>query len=175
MRKPEGMIGASSEKDASIGANISSAHARIIRSRTLDCHSETGVDDAPHQVDRGAQQNQADVIELNFVREIDRRDELAAFLDRQAVITAVTREPGDDVISHLRKRQRNHDEIDTACAQAERSDHERKERGHQKRDGPLHEACRDPFKGEHVVLAERNAGLERVIEAECHGLGHSRL
>jgi len=26
MRKPEGMIGASSEKDASIGANISSAH-----------------------------------------------------------------------------------------------------------------------------------------------------
>jgi len=26
MRKPEGMIGASSEKDASIGAKISSAH-----------------------------------------------------------------------------------------------------------------------------------------------------
>ena len=82
------------------------------------------------RINRGAQQHQADVIELHLVREIDRRNELAALLDRQAVITTIARKPGNNVIGHLRKGQSNHDEIDPACAQAERPDHECEKRGH---------------------------------------------
>jgi hypothetical protein len=58
------------------------------------------------------------IVELHPVRQVDEATEIAAPVDRQTIVGAVTGKPRSDVIGHLRKRKRDHDEIDTAGAQA---------------------------------------------------------
>ena len=88
-----------------VGRKADRAHARVVRARALDHQAEARIDQPPDQIDRGEQQREADVIELHLVRQIERRDELAALVDGQPVVAAVARQPGDDVIGHLREGQ----------------------------------------------------------------------
>ncbi len=109
--------------------------------------------------------DQADVIELRLVGEIDRRDELAALVDGEPVVAAVARQPGDDVIGHLREGERDHDEIDAARAQRQRADHQRKQRRSGKRHRPLHEAGDDALMREDADGIAADAEIGGVAEA----------
>jgi len=59
------------------------------------------------------------------------------------------RDHGDEV-DHLRKGERDHDEVDPARAQRERADGEREQRRCEERDRPLQEARADAFIGKNA-------------------------
>ena len=65
---------------------------------------------------RQTRQRETKIIELRLVGQIDEAGEFAAVVDGQAVVAAVAREAGDDVVGHLREGERDHDEIDAAGA-----------------------------------------------------------
>src|SRR3984885_8757256 len=92
-------------------------HALFVRSQALHHEPEARIDDAPDQKDAAEQAKQAEVIELDAVRQIDEAAERAALINRQPVVAAVARQAGSDVIGHLREGERDHDEIDAARAQ----------------------------------------------------------
>src|ERR1700722_10261256 len=103
------------------------AHAPLVRARTLDHQAEAGIDEARHEIDGGDQQREAEVVELRLVGKIDHAGEGAAMIDREPVVAAVAVEAARDVIGHLRKRERDHDEVDAARAQAERANAKREQ------------------------------------------------
>src|SRR5258708_33958173 len=91
-------------------------HALLVGTNALHHHAEPRIDDAPDQIDAAKQTAEAEIIELYAVRKVDQAAESAALIDRQAIVAAVTREPRGDVIGHLRKGERDHDEINAAGA-----------------------------------------------------------
>ena len=103
-------------------------HALLVGAHALHHHAEARVDDAPDQIDAAEQAGEAQIIELHAVGEVDQAAERAALVDGQAVVATVARQPRGDVIGHLRKGERDHDEIDAAGAQRKRADHQREQR-----------------------------------------------
>src|SRR5580692_4797959 len=102
-------------------------HTLFVRAQALHHETEARIDDTPDQKAPAEQAKQAEVIELDAVRQVDQAAEGAAFIDRQPVIAAITRQAGGDIIGHLREGERDHDEIDAARAQGQCADHERKQ------------------------------------------------
>src|SRR2546423_15298 len=88
-------------------------------------HPEARIDDTPDEKDYAEQQHEAEIVENNLVREIDEAAELAAAIDRQAIVGAIAVEADADIVDHLRERERDHDEVDAAGAQAECADDQR--------------------------------------------------
>src|SRR3546814_3977712 len=64
-----------------------------------------------HEEERREQQRVADQEEAERVLAVDERQG-AAQVDRQAVLAAVGRQRDGEVVDHLRKGQRDHDEVD---------------------------------------------------------------
>ena len=91
------------------------------------------------QVDARQQQREAQIVEDRPVRQIERTEELAALVDRHSIVAAIAVEPDRDVIDHLREGEGDHDEIDAAGAQRQRTDAER-EQAQGSRRRPLDEA-----------------------------------
>ena len=120
-------------------------------------------------------QAEAEIIELHAVRQIDEAAEIAALVDRQAVVAAVAREPRCDVIRHLREGERDHDEIDAAGAQRERADHQREQRRGRKRHRPLNEAGADAFVGEHADRIAADPEIGGVAEAHHAAIAHDEI
>ena len=127
------------------GGKADRLHALLVGAQALHHQAEARIDDAPDQEDPAEQTGEAEIIELHAVRQIDQAAEIAALVDGQAVVAAVTGEPGGDVIGHLREGERDHDEIDAAGAQRERADHQREQRRRRQRHRPLDEAGADAF------------------------------
>src|SRR5580704_8946454 len=136
------------------------AHAPLVRARALDHEAEARIDQARHEIDGGDQQREAEVVELRLVGRIDHAAEGAAMIDREPVVAAVAIEPARDVVGHLRKGERDHDEVDAARAQAERADPQREQARYNERQRPLHEARADALLGENAdrVAAEAEEG-----------------
>ena len=110
-------------------------------------------------------EREAQIVEQRLVVEIENAAELAALVDGQAVIAAIAVEPDGDEIDHLRKGERDHDEINAAGAQAERADHEREQRRSRDRDRPLHQPRRDTLLGEDADRIAADAEVGGMAEA----------
>src|SRR3984957_14326904 len=78
-------------------------HAPLVGAQALHHQAEARIDDPPDQVDAAKQAEQADIIELYAVRQVDQAGKIAALVDGETIVTAVTRQPGGDVIGHLGK------------------------------------------------------------------------
>ncbi len=137
--------------------------------------AEARIGDAPDQEDHAEQTSEAEVVELHAVAEIDQAGEVAALVDGKAVIAAVARQPRGDVIGHLRKRQRYHDEIDAAGAQTERADDERVQRGCGKRDRKLDEAGADTFLRQNADGVAADAEIGGVAKAHHAAIAHDEV
>src|SRR3954471_11445419 len=107
------------------GRKADGAHAPLVGARALDHHAEARIDQPPDDIHGRQQQREAEIVEKGLVREVDPVAELAALVDRHAVVAAVAVERDGDVVGHLREGQRDHDEVDAAGAQAQRADHQR--------------------------------------------------
>ncbi len=109
--------------------------------------------------------DEAAVVELRAVREIDRIEELAAPVDVEAVVGAVAVETDAEIVDELRERQRDHDEIEPAGAQAQRADGEREQRRGGDRDRPLDEARADALLRQDADGIAADAEIDGVAEA----------
>src|SRR5712671_3226757 len=150
------------------GRKADRAHAPVVRARALDHHAEARIDDAPDQIEDGQQQSETQIIELHTVGEVDRVAEAAATVDSETVVAAIAVEADRDVIDHLRKGERDHDEIDAAGAQAERADDEPEQRRRRNRQRPLHEPGRYAFLGQdadHIAAEAEIGGMAETHHA----------
>src|SRR5581483_8505325 len=124
------------------------AHAPLVRARATNHPSEARIDQPVHQINAAQQQRETEVIEAGAVGEIESPAELAAPIDGETVVAAITGEAGSDVISHLPEGERDHDEMDAARAQRQCAGDEGEQRRNADRHRPLHEARDDAFGGE---------------------------
>ncbi|KTT53553.1 hypothetical protein SB7C_12405, partial [Staphylococcus epidermidis] len=136
---------------------------------------EARIDDAPDQIEAAEQAGQAQIIELVAIRQVDQSGEVAALVDGEPVVAAVTRQAGGDVIGHLREGQRDHDEIDAAGAQAERADHQREQRRDDERHRPLDETGADALGGEDADGIATDAEIGGVAEAHHAAIAHDQI
>ena len=150
-------------------------HARFVGAQALNHQAEARIDDTPDQIEPAEQAGEAEIIELHAVRQVDEAAEIAALVDGQAVVAAVAGEPGGDVIGHLRKCQRDHDEVDAAGAQGERADHQREQRRGQQRHRPLNEAGADAFGGENADRIAADPEIGGVTEAHHAAIAHDEV
>jgi len=118
---------------------------------------------------------QAEIIELDAVRQVDQAAEGAAFVDRQAVIATIARKAGGDVIGHLGKGERDHDEIDAARTQRERADDECKQCGDEERDRPLHETGPKTLGGEDADRIAPDAEIGGMAKAHHPAIAHDEI
>ena len=64
---------------------------------------------------------------MQVVLEHDAQAKVRAHLDVQALVTAISLDRVDQVKQHLRKRQRDHDEVHALGAQRDRADDQRQQ------------------------------------------------
>ncbi|MHC2518590.1 hypothetical protein ACVMHW_004472 [Bradyrhizobium diazoefficiens] len=150
-------------------------HALLVGAQALHDETEARIDDAPDQEQDAEKTGEAEIIELHAIAEIDQPGEVAALVDGEAVVAAVTRQPRGDVIGHLRKGQRDHDEIDAAGAQRERADHQRVDRRGRQRDWKLDEAGTYAFLREHADGVAADAEIGGVAKAHHAAKTHDEV
>ncbi|MGY4346859.1 hypothetical protein ACVWXM_003326 [Bradyrhizobium sp. GM7.3] len=150
-------------------------HALLVGAQALQDEAKARIDDAPDQEDHAEQAGEAEIIELRAVRQINQPGEVAALVDGEAVIAAITRQPRGDVIGHLRERQRDHDEIDAAGAQRQRADHQRIKRGGRKRDRKLDEARAHAFLRQHADRIAADAEIGGVAKTHHAAKTHDEV
>ena len=121
------------------------------------------------------QAGEAEIIELHAVRQVDQPGEIAALVDGEAVVAAVTRQARGDVIGHLREGERDHDEIDAAGAQRQRADHQREQRRRRQRHRKLHEAGADAFLRQHADGIAADAEIGGVAKAHHAAIAHDEV
>src|SRR3954451_3937113 len=95
------------DESVTIGVKANRLHALLVGAHPLHHHAEARIDDAPDQIEAAEQATEAEIVKLHPVREIDQSAEIAALVDGEAVVAAVARKAGGNVIGHLRKGQRD--------------------------------------------------------------------
>src|SRR5213078_296658 len=111
-------------------------------------HAEAGVDDPVAQDEEEDEQRQDEVVEGVRVAQVDETGELAARPERHPVVAAVGLEADPEVVEHLRKGERDHDEVHAAGPDRDRADDERHHRRRGDRHRPLEEPVVDAVEGE---------------------------
>jgi hypothetical protein len=99
------------------GGKADRLHALLVGAQALHHQAEARIDDAPDQINAAEQAPGTEIVKLDAARQIDQAGKVAALVDRQAVIAAIARQSGRDVIGHLREGERDHDEINATRAQ----------------------------------------------------------
>src|SRR5712691_7837490 len=89
------------------GREADRAHAPVVRARAPDHQAEARVHYAPGEIDRGDEQREAEVIELDAVGEVDETGELAALANAQPVVGAVAVEPDAEIVDELGEGERD--------------------------------------------------------------------
>src|SRR5262249_37735790 len=150
-------------------------HAALVRPRALDHHAEASIDDSPDQINACQQKYEAKVIKYGSVIEVEQSAELAAFIDRQPVVATVAVQSDCDIIDHLGKSERDHDEVDAARAQAQRTDDKRVKRRSGNGDGPLHESRCDAFFGENANHISADAEISSMAKTNHAAKPHDQI
>ena len=107
----------------------------FIAANGLEHHAEARAHDHHQQQADNHQPRPDQVIETQRVPKIDRHE--IGPVDAHPVITAIGLEAYEQEIQHLRKGQRNHDEIDTRRPQGQEPDHQPQQTAGGKADGDM--------------------------------------
>src|SRR6185437_2944443 len=158
-----------------LGRKADRLHALLVRAQALHDETEARIDDTPDQHDHAEQAGEAEIIKLHAVGEVDEPREIAALVDGEPVIAAVTRKPRGDVIGHLRKGERDHDEVDAAGTKRQRADDERKQRGGCERHGKLQESGAKSFLRQDADGIAADAEIGGMAKAHHAAITHDQI
>src|SRR5712675_995752 len=147
-----------------IGREADRLHAPVVRTRALDHKAEARIHNPPAEIDAAEEQCEAEIIELGAIAEIDQVGKLAFAIDGLSVVATIAIESNRNEIGHLRKGERDHDEIDAARTQRERANDECKQGGGKDSNWPLQEAGCDAFEAQNSNRIAADAKIDGVTK-----------
>jgi hypothetical protein len=150
-------------------------HARFIGAQALYHHAEPRIDDPPYQIETSEQAAEAEVIKLHAVGQVDKPAKVAALVNGQTVVSAVTGEARCDVVGHLREGKRDHDKVNPTGAQRQCADHQRKQRRREEGHRPLNETGSDAFGRKDADRIAANAEIGGVTKAHHAAVAHDQI
>jgi hypothetical protein len=104
-----------------VGRKADGGRAPLVVANAADHHAELRLDDPVREQDDQHQQNEHDVIEGRMIGERN-EPQTVALGQGETVVAAPIAQALREIIDHLGKGERHHDELEAARAQRERSD-----------------------------------------------------
>jgi hypothetical protein len=141
-------------------------HPRLVLPDADERAAEACVEHAVEDDEHGDEEREHDVVEDDIVAEVEAEADVGFPRQAEPVLAAVAFQPDREVVHHLRKGERDHDEVHAVRAQRDGADGQRGQRGN--RDG---RRPGDPRAG-HAFDGERADGVGADAEergvAEAH-------
>ena len=157
-----------------VGREADGGRAPLVVANAADHHAELRLDDPVREQHDQHQQNKHDVIEGRVIGE-GNEPQTVALGQGEAVVAAPIAQALGEVVDHLGKRERHHDELEAARAQRERSDRQCEQHRYQNGERPGHEGVTEAVDRQHARGVGADAEQRRLPEGDQPAIAEQKV